>query len=189
MRLESGNTAPVFETRDLENRPVRLADFRGQNLLLAFFRYASCPLCNLRISELIRHHADLQQRGLHVVAFFQSPPERLRQYVGRQSPPFPLVPDPDHGIYRHFGVESSWSGFLKCALRIGALTTATARGFLPGPMDGHKNLVPADFLIGSDLTIQIAYYGKDVGDHLPLADIRQWLDQAATAKEAPVNDR
>jgi peroxiredoxin len=184
MQLESGKPAPPFETFDIENRPIRLAEFRGRHLLLAFFRYASCPLCNLRISECIRHHAAMQHRGLQMVAFFQSPPERLRQYVGRQAPPFPLVADPEHHIYRLYGVESSWSGFLKGGLRLRDLAAATARGFLPGPMDGHKHLVPADFLISPDLRIHSAYYGKDIGDHLPLATIWQWLDHAnpATAR-------
>jgi len=183
MRLNTGDPAPLFETTAMDGKPIQLAGLRGQKLLLAFFRYASCPLCNLRISELIRHQPDLQRQGLHIVAFFQSPPERIGQYVGRQGPPFPLVADPDHGIYRLYGVESSWSGFLKGGLRVGALATATARGFLPGPMDGYKHLIPADFLIGTDLIIQTAYYGTDIGDHLPLPAIHQWLAQTSQGKD------
>ena len=98
MRLKPGDTAPPFQATDLEGRLIELSDFRGKNLLLAFFRYASCPLCNLRINALIRHHDALQVFGLDIVAVFQSPPDRLRQYAGRQQPPFALVPDPDDGI-------------------------------------------------------------------------------------------
>jgi thioredoxin-dependent peroxiredoxin len=36
-------------------------------------------------------------------------------------------------------------------------------------------MVPADFLIGPDLTVQVAYYGKDIGDHLPVERINGWL--------------
>jgi len=39
-------------------------------------------------------------------------------------------------------------------------------------------MVPADFLIGPDLTVQIAYYGSDIGDHLPIEKICQWLDKS-----------
>jgi len=183
MRLNAGDTAPPFETTAIDGRSIRLDGFRGQKLLLAFFRYASCPLCNLRISELIRHQPALQMKGLHIVAIFQSPPERLPQYAGRQDPPFPLVADPDCRLYRLYGVESSWGGFLKGSLRMGALATATARGFFPGPMDGDKARIPADFLIGPDQIIQTAYYGKDIGDHLPLPAIRQWLGQASSGKD------
>lgn len=183
MRLKTGNTAPSFETNDMDGRPIQLADFRGQKLLLAFFRYASCPLCNLRISELIRYQPELQMQGLQILAIFQSPLERLQQYAGRQRPPFAMIADPDCRLYRLYGVESSWGGFLKGSLRVGALATAAARGFLPGPMDGDKARIPADFLIGPDLIIHTAYYGNDIGDHLPLPNIHQWLAQTSPIKE------
>ena len=39
-------------------------------------------------------------------------------------------------------------------------------------------MVPADFLIGPDLTVQVAYDGKDMGDHLPIEKIYHWLDNS-----------
>ena len=39
-------------------------------------------------------------------------------------------------------------------------------------------MVPADFLIGPDSTIQVAYYGSDIGDHLPIEKINEWLDSS-----------
>ena len=41
--------------------------------------------------------------------------------------------------------------------------------------DGQPNLLPADFLLGPDLTIERAYYGRDIGDHLPFSEIEQFL--------------
>jgi len=183
MRLKPGDKAPPFEAVTMDDQSIDLAGFHDQKLLLAFFRYASCPLCNLRISELIRHQPELQLRGLHILAIFQSPSERLQKYAGRQRPPFPMIADPDHHLYRLYGVESSWGGFLKGSLRLGSLATATARGFLPGPMDGDKARIPADFLIGPGLIIQTAYYGTDIGDHLPLRAIHRWLAQASPGKD------
>lgn len=37
------------------------------------------------------------------------------------------------------------------------------------------NQLPADFLIGPDLTIHQAYYGKHIGDHIGFADIEKFL--------------
>jgi len=37
-------------------------------------------------------------------------------------------------------------------------------------------MIPADFLIGPDLVIEKAYYGKDIGDHIPVADVEAWLN-------------
>jgi peroxiredoxin len=151
---------------------VTLDRFRGRHLLLSFYRYASCPFCNLRVHDLIQHLPELAQRNLSLVAVFQSAPAGIRRYVGKQRPPFPIVADPEHQLYRQYGVESSLRGFLAGAvLHAGKAAKAMALGFLPGPMDGSKTLVPADFLIAPDGVVVSAYYGRDIADHLPLAAI------------------
>ena len=176
MRLEPGQPAEDFQVEDIFGRPVRLIDFKGRKLLLSFFRYASCPLCNLRVHNLIQQYEALQAKGLDVVAFFQSPPESIRQYVGRQDAPFPIVADPDRVVYARYGVESSWPKFFIGSLRLITVIKAALKGFFPGKMEGSIPLVPADFLIGPDLTIAQVYYGRDISDHMPLEDIKAWLD-------------
>ncbi len=52
-RLEVGQLAPDFTAVQLDGSSVRLRDFAGQNVWLAFFRWANCPLCNFRIHELL----------------------------------------------------------------------------------------------------------------------------------------
>ena len=38
-------------------------------------------------------------------------------------------------------------------------------------MDGKFSRLPADFLVGPDLRIRLAYYGKDAGDFLLFAAV------------------
>lgn len=168
MRISAGQPAPDFENEDIFGKPVRLRDYAGSYLLLSFYRYASCPFCNLRLRELIERSESLSARGLHLVAVFQSPPESIARYVGRQDAPFPIIADPHHELYRRYGVDRSWLGFFKGSLNLPRLMAAMAAGFLPGKMEGDKALIPADFLIGPDGKVVIAYYGKDIADHLPL---------------------
>jgi peroxiredoxin len=124
---------------------------------------------------LIKKFPLFHEKGLHIVAVFQSPPESIHKYVGRQNPPFPVVPDPDHILYNTYAVENSWWSFLKSGIRIPDMVSAGAKGFLPGRIEGKVNMVPADFLIGPDQVVAKAYYGKDIGDHLPIDEIAQWL--------------
>ena len=58
---------------------------------------------------------------------------------------------------------------------MGKALQAMGKGFLPGRMEGSITLVPADFLIGPDGTILLAYYGRDISDHLPVEIILQRL--------------
>lgn len=175
MRIQPGQPAQEFEVRDIFGNPISLTDFRGKKLLLSFYRYASCPLCNLRVHRLIQHYPDFSAGNLHLLAFFQSPVESIRRYVGRQEAPFPMIADPDHTVYRAYGVETSWPGFFKGSLRLMTLRSAARKGFLPGKMEGKKSLVPADFLIGPDLRVEKAYYGKDISDHMPIQEIMDSL--------------
>lgn len=178
VKIQPGETAKEFDVRDLFGNSVRLRGFRGKKLMLSFYRYASCPLCNLRIHEIIRRYPDFKERGMEVVAVFQSPGESIRQYVGKRNAPFAIVPDPDRELYRMYGVEASWTGYSKGMLRMGDLASAIGKGYLPGKMEGKIAMIPADFLIKPDLIVRRAYYGKDIGDHLPTEEIDAWLSTA-----------
>ena len=173
MQIQTGQAAPDFDVRDIFDNRFSLNDFKGKKLLLSFYRYASCPLCNLRIHRLIQHYPDFTARNLQLLAFFQSPVESIRKYVGRQESPFPIISDPDHTVYRAYGVETSWPGFFKGSLRLITLTSAASKGFFPGKMEGKKSLVPADFLIGPELIVEKAYYGRDISDHMPIQEIME----------------
>ncbi|MFZ5697124.1 MAG: redoxin domain-containing protein [Pseudomonadota bacterium] len=65
----------------------------GQKVWLAFFRYAGCPLCNLRVHQMIQRHDAWERQGLKIVASFQAPVEEVAANVGEQNAPFPIVCD------------------------------------------------------------------------------------------------
>jgi len=180
MRLKTGQTAPDFEIQDAAGIRHSLAGYKGQNLLLSFYRYASCPLCNQRVHHLSNWLSSQGELDLAVLAVFESPVERIRQYVGRQEPPFPLIPDPERRLYRLYGVESSW---LKYVLAAGPFLGSLLRGYRPGKADGDKALVPADFLIDRNGIIQTAFYGRHIGDHIPLEKIDRFLKQNHTTTQ------
>lgn len=185
-RLSAGTQAPGFSTVDLDGRPVRLPAAPGRWVLLSFYRYASCPLCNLRVHDLARRAPGWGARGLDLVAVFQSPPEVMRRYVGGQAPPFPLVPDPDQRLYAQYGVGHSWAGFVRAWLtRLHEIADAVFRkGYLPGSVEGGLHRIPADFLIDPAGRIAEAYYGRDIGDHLPVARIEAHLAPAGVPQPA-----
>jgi peroxiredoxin Q/BCP len=176
MKLRAGQAAPDFQIEDILGTPIALGDYAGKMLMISFYRYASCPLCNLRVHELIQRYPEFHAQGLHLLAIFQSPRESIRQYVGKQETPFPLLADPARTLYRRYGVESSWLGFGKALFKLPMVFDAVIKKrFLPGKMENKFAMIPADFLVGPDLKIRRAFYGKDIGDHLPMPDIEDFL--------------
>lgn len=165
----------------MDGKRVALPGHPGRHVLLSFYRYASCPLCNLRVHELSRRSRDWQAHGLDMLAVFRSPQEKLRQYVGRQQVPFPLIPDPDQRLYGLYGVGHGWAGFLTAwAMRLPEIgRSVLGRGFLPGSVEGGIHRIPADFLVSTDGRLAMAYYGRNIGDHLPLECIERYLRETS----------
>ncbi|MGE0498714.1 MAG: peroxiredoxin family protein [Ramlibacter sp.] len=174
MRLAPGALPPDLIATDFSGEPVSLGALRGAPVLLSFYRYASCPVCNFRMRAIIQHYPQWSEHGLRVISVFQSPAESIRQYVGRQDAPFPIVADPAMTHYRRFGVETRWRGLVSWRVMTTAFK-AFRSGFLPGKVDGPFERTPADFLIAPDGRIAVAHYGADIDDHIPIATITQWL--------------
>ena len=184
-RLKRGEKTPAFETHDWQGNRIEPFGAHPGVTLLSFFRYASCPLCNLRVRELITKYEQFVENGMRILAIFQSPAERIARYVGAQSPPFPLIPDPDLKLYRLYGVESSWRGFARTwTLGIPQVFKAiVANGFHPGAMENDVHRVPADFLITQDGKLIDVYYGRDIGDHMPLEHVFSFPQHSGSKKE------
>jgi thioredoxin-dependent peroxiredoxin len=183
MPLRQGAIAPDFQTRDLFGQPVRLAELKGRPVLLSFMRYASCPMCNLRVRELVLAHERLAREGLVMLLVFQSSAASMRQHVGRQDAPFALIPDPDMALYRLYEVERGWAGLLAPGNLLQA-ARALAKGFLPGRVDGPVDRLPADFLIAPDGRIELTFYARAAGEHVPLADVSAWLQRKPQVSSA-----
>lgn len=65
--IEAGSPAPDFGATDLGGRPVRLAELRGQVVLLNLWA-TWCPPCRDEMPSLQRLHQRYADRGLRVVA-------------------------------------------------------------------------------------------------------------------------
>jgi len=171
MKLSAGQIAPRFEATSYDGRVVASADYAGSKLWLAFFRYASCPLCNQRIHEIIQRCAEFERLDVRIVAVFQSPAERIAEYVGKQGPPFPLVADPEMQLYVDYGVSASNWGLFYPRRIMRVLRRATQSGFEPGPSDGPKATIPADFMIDPEGLVWDSYYGRAISDHVPFETV------------------
>ncbi len=172
-RLAPGDPVPELVGIDWRGERVDLSSLRGTRVWLAFFRYASCPLCNLRVRDIIARHDELTAGGMSIIAVFQSPASSVARYVGKQAPPFPLVCDPEERLYRRFGLEARLSAFVSPA-NVARASLATAAGFLPGAMDGTKTRIPADFLVDEDGVLADVFYGDVIADHIPFERVEHF---------------
>lgn len=177
MKLEKGKKAIDFRTKDIFDNPVDLESYKGNKILLTFYRGASCPFCNLRVHSIIKQMENFNVKGLKVLAFFMSDKEEILKYVGKQKAPFPIIADPQKKYYTLYGLEKSFIGKIKAMLRMKTMMEIFSNGFFNLNALKDDNTLPADFLINKNSEIELAYYGKDFGDHLDIEIINEWINK------------
>jgi cytochrome c biogenesis protein CcmG, thiol:disulfide interchange protein DsbE len=110
--VEVGTAAPDYVATDLQGNPVRLADYRGEVVLLNIWA-TWCPPCREEMPSMQRLHEELGPRGLHVIAVsVDAPVGRLDRsgnpggdvagFVQELGLTFPVWLDPQGGIQRTF---------------------------------------------------------------------------------------
>jgi len=153
-----------FDTDTLDGRPY----------MLSFFRFATCPFCNMRVHELVKRFNDFGD-DFTIVAIFDSPLDNLVRHTEGHKAPFPILADATNKYYKEYAIERSLTGTLKgMVLRMPVLIKGMLRGHIPLPIKGNLTTMPADFLIDRDGIIQTAYYGSDDGDHVPVQTIKEF---------------
>jgi peroxiredoxin len=176
MKLKKGDPIIPFEATDIYGNPISTDDYKGEKLMIAFFRYAECLFCNLRVHQLQEQSLEFEQKGLKLIAVFQSPAEDIKTNLGDANPLFPIIPDVKRELYKQYGVEYSLLGLLKGYLRWIKVLRAFSRGHYVKRGVGSAKIIPADFLINPDQTVHTAFYGNDISEHLPLKHIKSFLE-------------
>ena len=167
MRLASGAKATHISLPSIDGSIFKTDSLEGKPFMLSFFRFASCPFCNLRVHELVRRFGEFGD-GFTVVAVFDSPLDNLVRHAEGHKAPFPILADESNRYYNEYSIERSLSGVLKgMLLRMPTLIKGMLKGYVPTIIKGSMTTMPADFLIDKNGVIQMAYYGSDEGDHLP----------------------
>jgi thioredoxin-dependent peroxiredoxin len=181
--IRAGEPARDFRVRDLNGSLITLEQFRGKYLLLSIYRSPDCPLCGLRLYQLSLAYPDLQAIGVEVVVAFEAGAQTVSKYAAIHRYPFALVPDPDREMFQLYAVRPSWWG-MRGVLRLQSYWRAWRLRVGGRMSSGELTQLPADLLIGPDQVVLRAYYGQDVGDHLPLQEIIQTVSAATPAKIA-----
>ena len=143
--------------------------------MISFYRFASCPFCNLRLNGLVRRFDELGE-NFTMVAIFSSKLEHLTKHTAGHQAPFPILADPESTYYRKYGIERSILGFFSgMIMRLPTLLKGMfMKGYLPNLFTGGLTIMPADFLVDREGVIRAAYYGKDEGDHLDFETIKSF---------------
>ncbi len=174
-----GDHLPPFDVVDVSNRRHHSGAL-PRRLWIGLFRYASCPLCAVRLHEIRRvWDAQFAGRSVTFLAVFPSAADDLARFFAPDEPrPFSLIADGEERLYGllHPGhVMGLTAGVLR------QVRAAAAKGLLPGlppsPAAGLRR--PGDIVVDGSGVVRLAHVGKDFGDHAALDVIAAALDDIA----------
>lgn len=175
MSIKVGDIAPEFSEESVSGKNVELE--KGQVTLLTFFRFASCPFCNLRLREL--QQFSNTHSNIEVVGIFGSPKGEVEKSISIHNLTFPLISDTHGNLYREYGIKKSFLGMIKgMVTRFPTLMKAIfIDHFIPLRTHGHLLTMPAEFLVDNNGVVKVAHYGSDEGDHIDLTIIDKILSE------------
>lgn len=171
MEIKIGDKLENIQLPNIQGHSFNTSSIQNKKILITFYRFASCPLCNLRINEIVKRYQEFG-KDFTIVAIFNSPIENLKRYTKKHKAPFEILADEKFEYFKKYNVKRSLIKFFISQLkRFVAINKAMLKGFIPWTFNGYIDILPVDVLINQSGVVENVKYGTDIGDHMPLNDI------------------
>ncbi|NWF70458.1 MAG: peroxiredoxin [Chloroflexi bacterium] len=101
---QPGQSAPDFEVLSDTGETLRLADLRGQRIVLYFYPKADTPGCTKQACAFRNDYSAYQQKGVVVLGASPNSVEQQAAFKTKYDLPFALLADHDHRIADLYGI-------------------------------------------------------------------------------------
>lgn len=102
-RLTAGDAAPDFALPDQSGRTIRLADLRGQRVVLFAYPAAMTPGCTTEACDFRDSEAALTAAGFTVLGISPDEVAQQAKFASRDGLGYSLLSDPDHATLAAYG--------------------------------------------------------------------------------------
>ena len=168
-KVSTGDNAPALVLPAIDGSTFDMQSVRGKKVILTFFRFSTCPLCNMRIRKIKQRWNEFSQDTV-MVGVFDATIADLTKRMKKHDIPFTIVADESYAAFESNGVTKSFAKFMWGAAKSPlTLLQATLRGYVPLTMSiGKLSTIPVDMLIDENGRVVDAHYCKDTADHMSL---------------------
>ncbi len=151
VKLEVGQTAPLFTLPDQDGKDVSLSDFASKKVIVYFYPAASTPGCTKEACDFRDNINSLKSAGYQVLGVSKDEAGALVKFRDEQGLNFPLLGDPALAVHNAYGAYGEKSLY-------GKIITGTLR---------------STFVVGEDGRIELALYNVKATGHV--ASLRKKL--------------
>ncbi len=172
MEIKKGDALDNIQLPTSNGKIFNTMDLKGKKVLLTFYRFASCPMCNVRLNTFVRRYEEFN-KDFAKVAIFHSSVNNLKHFTDRHNAPFAILADEHYSYFKKYDVKRSFLVFLLSQITRGLkIWMAMFRGFIPYRIKGYMGILPVDILINKDGIVEAVKYGKDIADHMNFEDVK-----------------
>jgi thioredoxin-dependent peroxiredoxin len=125
--LQEGDPAPDFSAKADDGKSVKLADYRGKNVVLYFYPKADTTGCTHEAKEFRDAIEEFKKLNTEIVGCSADTVQAQAKFKAKYNLNFPLLADTDFRVIEAYGARRMKSFFGKSALGIVRST------FLIGP--------------------------------------------------------
>ena len=104
LKLKPGDPAPDFQAKTQSGQSVRLADFRGKNVVLYFYPRDNTPGCTTEACAFRDDFAAFGRKDAVVLGVSTDSEKSHVKFTEKFKLPFPLLVDEDKKIVQAYGV-------------------------------------------------------------------------------------
>jgi thioredoxin-dependent peroxiredoxin len=108
-KVDVGDTAPDFELPGTDGKTYRLSDYRGGNVVLAFYPGDATRVCTKQFCSYRDNAEQLDELDAEVLGISPQSVDSHERWTKEQELNVPLLADEDLGVSRSYGV-TAWLG-------------------------------------------------------------------------------
>lgn len=112
--LEAGDAAPEFELEDGDGKTWRLADLKGQKVVLYFYPADDTPGCTKEACDFRDTQGEWRDAGYVVLGVSPQDAASHTRFASKFDLNFPLLVDSDLAVAKHYGAlreqPEEWEG-------------------------------------------------------------------------------
>ena len=86
-KLNIGDQAPDISLPAIDGSTFEMSSMKGRRVILTFFRFSSCPFCNIRIDRIIKRWGEFPDDTV-IVGVFDAQIDELSMRMGKRGGTF-----------------------------------------------------------------------------------------------------